>query len=105
VYGCQLSADVLLEWGYKYTHGNKHLCYLFFERGGFTIMIQIGKNELKKLYDGLDLMLPKTRQLWENRYPCGEGGWLHYRVETGNELNDVKKLIAIKKKPVNRLEG
>lgn len=44
-------------------------------------------------------MLPKTKELWENRYPCGNGGWVHYRVENDNELFDIQKFICIKKKP------
>ncbi|MDN3956334.1 DUF3788 family protein [Sporolactobacillus laevolacticus] len=86
-------------WGYKYSHKSKMLCYLFFEKGSFTITITIGKPELKKLYQELERMLPKTQILWENRYPCGEGGWIHYPVENDIELQDIKKLIYIKKKP------
>lgn len=86
-------------WGYKYSHKSKMLCYLFFEKGSFTITITIGKPELKKLYQELERMLPKTQILWENRYPCGEGGWIHYPVENDIELQDIKKLMYIKKKP------
>ena len=44
--------------------------------------------------------LRKTRELWENRYPCGEsGGWIHYKVLADDELIDVIKLLAIRKKP------
>lgn len=89
-------------WGYKYSHKNKLLCYVFFERGSFTVTITIGKNELKKLYKELDKMIPKTKKLWKNRYPCGDGGWIHYRVENDNELMDVQKLVCIKKKPKQR---
>lgn len=86
-------------WGYKYTHKSKMLCYLFFEKDSFTVTITIGKRELKGLYQELDNMLPKTKTLWEKRYPCGEGGWIHYPVENDHELQDIQKLIYIKKKP------
>ena len=87
-------------WGIKYSHGAKHLCYVFPERCSFTVMIQIGKNELNKFYKKLDSFIPKTKELWEHRYPCGEGGWLHYRVFNRQEIEDIKELIKIKKKPV-----
>ena len=61
-------------WGYKYSCKNKLLCYVFFEKGSFTVTITIGKSELKRLYQELDNMLPKTKDLWKNRYPCGDGG-------------------------------
>ncbi|MDT8717117.1 DUF3788 family protein [Clostridium sp. 19966] len=86
-------------WGYKYSCKSKHLFYLFFEKGLFTITISIGKSELKELYKMLDTMLPKTKEMWKNRYPCGDGGWIHYRIENDDELLDMEKLIFIKKKP------
>ena len=89
-------------WGYKYSHKSKLLCYVFFERDSFTVTITIGKSELKRLYQELDNMLPKTKELWENRYPCGDGGWVHYRVENDNELLDIQKFIRIKKKTNQR---
>lgn len=36
-------------WDYKYAHRSKHLCYAFFEKGAFNVMIQIGKNEVSRL--------------------------------------------------------
>ncbi|MGQ9691179.1 MAG: hypothetical protein ACUVQY_07965 [Thermoproteota archaeon] len=31
----------------------------------------------------------------KNRYPCGEGGWMHHRVLFQRELEDVEELIKI----------
>lgn len=89
-------------WGIKYSHKSKHLCYVFPEKGAFTVTIQLGKNELPRLNEKLPVLLPKTNELWKNRYPCGDGGWIHYRVLKQAELNDVKELISIKKKPIKR---
>lgn len=89
-------------WGYKYSCKSKLLGYVFFEKLSFTATITIGKGELKKLNEELSSMLPKTKKLWENRYPCGEGGWMHYKVENDDELADIEKLICIKKKPTKK---
>jgi len=87
-------------WGYKYSHKSSHLCYAFFEKNTFTVMLQIGDKQVPILEGQLSLLLQKTQDLWENRYPCGErGGWVHYRIFTNDELTDVIKLIAIRKKP------
>jgi hypothetical protein len=59
----------------------------------------LGKNELPKLNAKLNSFCQKTKELWKNRYPCGEGGWVHYRVLNAQELGDVKELIKIKKNP------
>lgn len=86
-------------WSYKYSSKGKMLCYVFFEKDAVTVTITIGKGDLPKLERELPQLLPRTRQLWENRYPCGGGGWIHYRLLIDDELQDVKKLICIKKKP------
>jgi len=88
-------------WGFKYSHKTKHLCYVFFEKNAISVTVQIGNNDVSKLNEQLDTFLPKTRKLWATRYPCGNGGWIHYRVISNDELMDILSLIAIKKKPVN----
>lgn len=104
--GYQLSRELKIPfgnsygWGYKYSHKSSHLCYAFFEKGSFTIMLQIGDKQVPILESQLSSLLQKTQDLWENRYPCGErGGWIHYGVLTDDEMTDVIKLLAIRKKP------
>lgn len=87
-------------WGFKYSHKSKHLCYVFIEQGAFTLTLQIGDKEAPALEKKLPYLLPKTREYWLNRYPCGEhGGWIHYRVLADEELPDIYELIRLKKKP------
>ena len=87
-------------WGYKYSHKASHLCYVFFEKDAFTVMLQIGDKQVPLLESHLSSLLQKTQDLWKNRYPCGErGGWIHYRVLVDDELGDIIKLLAAKKKP------
>jgi hypothetical protein len=88
-------------WGMKYSHKSKHLCYIFFEKGAFTVTIQLGKKELPALQEKLPALSPKTNEIWENRYPCGDGGWIHYRVLIQLDLQDIKELITVKIKPMN----
>lgn len=85
-------------WSYKYTSKGKMLCYVFFEKDAFTVTITIGKGDLPRLEKQLPQMLPRTKELWKNRYPCGDGGWIHYRV-LNDELTDIQKLICVKKRP------
>lgn len=88
-------------WGYKYSHKSSHLCYVFFEKGAFTVTIQIGDKQAQLVEDVLPSLLPKTQILWKGRYPCGEhGGWIHYRVLEDEELSDIFKLINIRKKSI-----
>ncbi len=87
-------------WGYKYSHKTKHLCYLFFEKDAITITLQIGDKEVPLLNQVLSTLSSKTQSLWENRYPCGDnGGWMHVRILSEDDLDDGIKLIQIRKKP------
>ena len=88
-------------WGYKYSHKSAHLCYAFFEKGAFTVTIQIGDKQVPLLEDTKIVLSPKAQELWVNRYPCGNsGGWVHYRVLSDNELSDIYKLISVRKRPL-----
>lgn len=88
-------------WGYRYAHKTKQLCYLLFEKDAFTVLIQINPDlDTMKFENMMALSLPKTKELWTNRYPCSVGGWLYYRVLSMDELNDVIKLVEFKKRPV-----
>lgn len=89
-------------WGYRYSHKAQVLCYAFFERGSFTVTVSIGKAALPRLNAQLVSLLPKTRRLWEARYPCGEGGWVHYPVDSEEELTDVLSLIHCRKSPAKK---
>ncbi|WP_286173231.1 DUF3788 family protein [Clostridium sp. WB02_MRS01] len=87
-------------WGYKYSHKTKHLCYLFFEKDAITITLQIGDREVPLLNQMLPTFSSKTQSLWEHRYLCGEnGGWVHVRILSEDDLDDAIKLIEIRKKP------
>lgn len=88
-------------WGYKYSHKSNHLCYAFFESGAFTVTMQLGDSCVPEVEKILSTISEKANDLWRNRYPCGtQGGWIHYRVTTIDELKDIIELVKIKKKPI-----
>lgn len=89
-------------WGYKYSHRAQMLCYAFFERNSFTVTVSLGKAALPRLNAALASLLPKTQKLWEERYPCGEGGWVHYPVGSDGELEDVLTLIRCRHLPAKK---
>ncbi len=86
-------------WGYKYSCKPKHLCYLFFEKQSFTVLLQINGKGKEVLENNLANFLTKTIELWEERYPCGEGGWVNYRPFSVDEVEDIIKLLQIKVRP------
>ena len=88
-------------WGYKYSHKTKHLCYVFFENGEIDVMLQISSKDNDKLDEVINAGLLLTKELWKNKYPCSNGGWINYRPKTAEDIKEIMRLLAFKKKPVN----
>lgn len=87
-------------WGYKYSHKSFHLCYAFFEKGAFTVMIQIGDKQVPAVEKMLVTLTPKAKELWDSRYPCGNnGGWIKYHILEDADLPDIIQYIQSKKTP------
>ena len=85
-------------WGYKFSdEKNKHLFDLFFEKGSINIMFRVAINseQEKEKYNKLS---EEGKQYWENKYPCGNGGWIHYRVKNKKHLKDIVIFLSIKTK-------
>ena len=63
-------------------------------------MLQIGDARVPLMKESLSSWSEKARTLWENRYPCGEeGGWIRYRILEQEEIEEIIRLIMIKKAP------
>lgn len=87
-------------WAYRYTHKKSLLLNVFFEKGGFCCTLSINDKGAEVVDTIIDTMLPETKVLWENRYPCGKiGGWIHYSVSNDKELKDIIQLLSVKVKP------
>ena len=85
-------------WGYKVSIQKKHLLYLFFEKGSLNLMMKINepvKEEEINLLHGLTI---KGKEYWDNKFPCGSGGWIHFRIEEKEDLNDVGIFLRLRTK-------
>lgn len=80
-------------WGVKYSFKNRLLCDVFAEKDAFTVMMRLTNVQFASVYDDLT---DYAQQLIDNKYPCGEGGWIHYRVLNNQGLSDVKTLLQRK---------
>ena len=72
---------------------NKHICDTFAENGAFTVHFSINNTQLDGVYNALSSY---SKAICDNKYPCGDGGWLSYRVLTDDNLDDVLKILAYK---------
>lgn len=83
-------------WGVSYKHRGKHICDIHAEANAFTVFFQIRSDAIDTVKEGLSEYALKV---WDNRYPCGSGGWMRYRVTAKEQLADIQKLLPAKVKP------
>ncbi|QQO08854.1 DUF3788 family protein [Breznakiella homolactica] len=87
-------------WAYRYTHKKALLLYVFFEEGRFCCTISVGGKNARRVEALRDTLSPKARKLWDDRYPCGDGGgWIHYTVDRDNQLGDILAFTQAKVPP------
>lgn len=80
-------------WGVAHKKKNKLICNVFAEDNAFTVMMRLSDKKYQSVYDQL---CKYTQEYIDNKYPCGDGGWIHYRVTCKEYFNDVKVLLSIK---------
>ena len=80
-------------WSCKYSVKKRHICDIFAENGAFALHFRVENDRLHFIYDGLSLY---AKAVCDDKYPCGEGGWLTYRVCSAEHVSDAKKLLALK---------
>lgn len=80
-------------WGIGHYKKKKLLCNIFAETGAFTVMIRLSNAQYEAIYEE---MTKYTQELIDQRYPCGDGGWIHYRVICQEHYEDIKKLLEMK---------
>lgn len=93
------------EQGIVFPYGNKYgwcvahkkkkklLCNIFAENGSFTVMMRLSDRQYESVYQD---MQKYTQEYIDNKYPCGDGGWIHYRVICKEHFDDIKKLLDVK---------
>lgn len=86
-------------WTIRYRKGGKTVCSLFPEKGGFTVLIVLGKKESEKALSIRNELSTKIHKLLGNTEQLHDGRWLWIRLLTTSDTDDVKKLLQIKRKP------
>lgn len=86
-------------WGVAHKKKNKLICNVFAEANAFTVMLRLSDKQYMAVYSQLQKY---TQEYIDNKYPCGDGGWIHYRVTCEEHLDDIKTLLAVKCSPAER---
>ena len=80
-------------WGIGHYKKKKLMCNIFAEAGAFTIMMRLSNTQYESIYDSLG---KKAQECINNKYPCGDGGWINYRITCKEHLEDIQKLLVLK---------
>jgi hypothetical protein len=86
-------------WLVRYRKSKRTIVSMFPETHSFSFLIIYGKNEIDKFEDQKTWFLPSIVDLFENTEKLHDGKWLWIRVKDSSVLEDLKKLITIKRKP------
>ncbi len=87
-------------WTIRYRKSGKTLASLFPEYGAFTALIVLGKKEGKKAAEMIDEFSSATRDLIGSAKQLHDGKWLWIPVLAPSHVEDVKRLLAVKRRPV-----
>lgn len=80
-------------WGVAHRKKKKLICHVFAEDGAFTIMLRMSDKQYDSIYEQLQAY---TQEYIDHKYPCGDGGWIHYRVTCQAHLDDAKTMLSVK---------
>lgn len=80
-------------WGVAHRIKRKLICNIFAERDAFTVMLRLSNAQFSSIYNVVGV---STQEIIDNRYICGDGGWVHCRVTCEESLEDIKTMLKAK---------
>jgi len=87
-------------WSLRYKKG-KSFCTLIPEKSHFAILIVFGAGERAKVETIRDGLSVRTQEEYDKATTYHDGKWLFLTVDTDTVVEDVERLLAVKRKPKN----
>lgn len=84
---------------FKYRRGGKTLVTFYIEKSTLTVLIVFGKAERESFEQAQNEFSTKTIELYNNTHQYHDGKWLWFPLKDKSMIEDIKKLILIKRKP------
>jgi hypothetical protein len=91
-------------WSLRYKK-NKSFCTLIPEKNRFAMLIVFGAEERAKVEAIRDRLSEQTQKEYDNATTYHDGKWVHLTVDNDTVVNDVKRLLAVKRRPKNSNEA
>jgi hypothetical protein len=89
-------------WSIRYRKSGKSLCTLYPEKGAFTILIVLGKEEVEQFEGQMNDFGTEFVKLFRSAQQFHDGRWLWIRVLDKSDTEDVRRLLVVKRKPRNK---
>ena len=86
-------------WTLRYRKSGKTLTALFPETGAFTALVVLGKKDAEKALAMLDEFSAEMRRTLTETEQLPDGRWLWIRITKAEQVADIQKLIACKRRP------
>lgn len=83
----------------KYRKSGKTFCALYPREKGMRLLIIFGKSEREKFETSRIDYSEYIINLYDNTHQYHDGKWLYIDIINGTIIEDIKKLLLIKKKP------
>ena len=80
-------------WGIAHRKNKKLICHVFAEENAFAVMMRLSNKQFESIYSQVRTY---TREQIDHKYPCGDGGWIHYRVAGPEQFKDIQVLLTVK---------
>jgi hypothetical protein len=89
-------------WELRCRKGGRPLCDLYPENGAFTALVVLGAKEAAEALACQDTFGPSVRGCLESTPAYHDGRWLWIRVQELRDVEDIQKLLLIKRKPAQK---
>ena len=88
--------------GLKYPYGNSYgwcvshhrksklICNVFAEKDSFCVMVRKTDKQFAAVYEQVS---KQAKEVIDHKYPCGNGGWIHFRVTDEVLYNDIRIIM------------
>ena len=88
-------------WTIRYRKSGKTLCSLFPEKAAFTALVVLSNKETEKALSMMDQFNPSVLKLLNSTEQFHDGCWLWIRVHKQSDIDSIKVLLKLKRKPKN----
>ncbi|MDL2249199.1 DUF3788 domain-containing protein [Lachnospiraceae bacterium OttesenSCG-928-J05] len=86
------------DYEYKYRRGGKTLCALYAREQCFGVLIIFGKDERAKFEASRNEYSETVQSIYDEATTFHDGKWVMFEMEDSSLLDEVIKLLAIKRK-------